>query len=59
MFIGPPGGEAVETRFSIRPYAIECLESANEKFEVAVFTAGHEWYAKPIIDYLDPKGTLI
>jgi TFIIF-interacting CTD phosphatase-like protein len=25
---------------------------------VAVFTAGYDWYANPIIDRLDPTGTL-
>ena len=35
------------------------MAKANEKFEVAVFTAAYEWCAKPIIDFLDPDGTLI
>jgi hypothetical protein len=26
---------------------------------VAVFTAGYDWYANPIIDKLDPEGKLI
>ena len=28
-------------------------------YEVAVFTAGFDWYANPIIDKIDPSGTLI
>ena len=54
-----PEGETVATGFSIRPFALECLKKANEKYEVAIFTAGHDWYANPIIDYLDKDGTLV
>lgn len=43
----------------MRPYAIQCLAFANKYFEVAIFTAGLQWFADPILDYLDPKGTLI
>ena len=57
--IGPPDEEALDTKFSVRPFAIECLKAANEKFEVAVFTAGYDWYAEPIIKHLDPEGKLI
>ena len=35
------------------------MKAVNENFEVAVFTAGEQWYADPIIDYLDPTGELI
>jgi len=49
----------VKTGFTIRPYALECLKAANKYYEVAIFTAGFDWYADPIIDYLDPKGELI
>jgi len=49
----------VKTGFTIRPYAIKCLKEANKHFEVAVFTAGYDWYANPIIDYLDPKKKLV
>ena len=49
----------MSTGFSIRPYALDCLKVANKYFEVAVFTAGHDWYANPVIDYLDPEGKLI
>jgi len=43
----------------VRPFALDCLKKANESFEVAVYTAGHDWYANAIIDYLDPDGSLI
>ena len=42
-----------------RPYLIECLRAANVDYEVAVFTAGYDWYANPIINMIDPTGTLI
>ena len=47
-------GEFVKTGFSIRPYALECLREANKYYEVAVFTCGQDWYANPILDYIDP-----
>jgi CTD small phosphatase-like protein 2 len=43
----------------IRPYLRECLEEANKHFEVVIFTAAHQRYADPIIDYIDPTNTLI
>lgn len=49
-----PDGESVKTGFTIRPYALECLRTANKFYEVAIFTAGFDWYANPIIDYIDP-----
>ena len=52
-------GEMSKAGFSIRPFAIECLKYANENYEVAIFTAGNQWFADPIIDYLDPQGDLI
>ena len=54
-----PDGESVEAQVNVRPYAIECLREANEHFQVVVFTASHQNYADPIIDYLDPNGDLI
>ena len=43
----------------VRPYLLECLRAANTDYEVAVFTAGFDWYANPIIDKIDPTGKLI
>lgn len=45
--------------FSVRPFALDCLRQANLRYEVAIFTASVDWYADPIIDYLDPTGELI
>lgn len=55
----PHTEEVIQAGFSIRPFARECLQEANKNFEIAVFTAGFDWFANPIIDYLDPKGELI
>lgn len=43
----------------VRPYLLEFLRAANTDYEVAVFTAGYDWYANPILDKIDPSGTLI
>jgi CTD small phosphatase-like protein 2 len=55
----PNSDEYVKTGFTVRPFALECLKTANKYFEVAVFTAGFDWYANPILDYLDPHKQLI
>ena len=43
----------------LRPYLHELLRTANIDYEVAIFTAGYDWYANPIIDNIDPSGNLI
>ena len=55
----PESGMFGKRYFSIRPFARECLAFANKYFEVGVFTAGLQWFADPILNYLDPKGTFI
>lgn len=52
--IDPNTGEQEWASFSIRPYVKECLTHANKFFEVAIFTAGVQWFADPILDFLDP-----
>ena len=54
-----PNGETVQAGMNIRPYVKECLISANEDYEVIVFTASHKCYADRVLDYLDPTGELI
>lgn len=51
--------EEVEAGINIRPYALECLETVNQKFEVVVFTASHQTYADAVLDFIDPEGDLI
>jgi Dullard-like phosphatase family protein len=41
-----------------RPGLDRFLAEASQHFDVYVFTAGLEAYGKPILDALDPKGTL-
>jgi Dullard-like phosphatase family protein len=51
-------GIRINASFSVRPYTRKLLQFANKHFEVAIFTAGNRWFANPILDYLDPDGTL-
>lgn len=55
----PEDGSSQKIRFAIRPYAVELLQLASLFYEVAIFTAGAKNYADPILDILDPEGTLI
>jgi len=55
----PATGQNVSASFSVRPFTTECLELINKYYEVAIFTAGNEWFADKIIDFLDPSNTLI
>ncbi|XVF40264.1 hypothetical protein PTKIN_Ptkin01aG0098300 [Pterospermum kingtungense] len=41
-----------------RPGVDEFLEMISKKYEVVVFTAGHEGYASKVLDILDPKGCI-
>ncbi|CDW74995.1 nli interacting factor-like phosphatase family protein [Stylonychia lemnae] len=59
QFVDTETGQVFKTEFSIRPFAIDFLRQANQRFEVAIFTAGFDWYANPILDKLDPDGELI
>jgi CTD small phosphatase-like protein 2 len=54
-----PTGELMKAGINIRPYAREVLMSANQDFEVIVFTASHRCYADVVLNYLDPTGALI
>ena len=55
----PDEKETFKQGFFIRPHLHEFLRAVNLDYEVAVFTAGFDWYANPIIDKIDPSGTLI
>ena len=60
VFLVEPGSqEAFANDFYVLPHLIKCLKMVNERYEVAVFTAGYDWYADPIINQIDPTGTLI
>jgi Dullard-like phosphatase family protein len=51
-----PDGEMVLVHE--RPHLHEFLEAVSSKYETHVFTAAMEVYAKPVLDTLDPKGTI-
>lgn len=54
-----PNGETVKAGINVRPYALECLQKANESYQVVVFTASHKAYADVVLDFLDPERKLI
>jgi len=45
----------IRISFHIRPHVMKLLKTLKFFYEIVVFTAGKESYAKPIIEYLDPK----
>ena len=47
-------GKVINAGFNVRPYTIEMLEEVNKYYEVAVFTASHQFYADAILDHIDP-----
>ncbi|CAD8099378.1 unnamed protein product [Paramecium sonneborni] len=51
--------EIVKAGINIRPGAIELLESLVDDFEIIIFTASHQCYAKQVLDYIDPENKLI
>ena len=55
----PDTNTVIKSGFFIRPYLYDLLRAVNVDYEVAVFTAGYDWYADPILDYLDEDNDLI
>jgi CTD small phosphatase-like protein 2 len=51
-------GFSIVSQIIVRPYAMEIISALKAKAEIIVFTASEEDYAQPILDYLDPTGTL-
>ena len=54
-----PEGDIVDTPIYVRPFAVDCLKAVGQFYEVAIFTAGLDFYADAVIDYLDPTGSLV
>ena len=52
-------GDIREVGVRVRPHAIACLQELSSHFEIAVFTASIESYARPVLDLLDPTHSLI
>jgi CTD small phosphatase-like protein 2 len=55
----PKSNEITKASFSVRPYLKEFLTFSNIYFEVGIFTAGNQWFADKIVDYLDPDDKFI
>ena len=43
---------------TLRPYLKEFLKQITSRYETYIFTAGQEVYASPLLDILDPTGTM-
>eukprot|EP01022_Parablepharisma_sp_SALTPOND_P033524 TRINITY_DN88921_c1_g1_i1.p1 TRINITY_DN88921_c1_g1~~TRINITY_DN88921_c1_g1_i1.p1 ORF type:complete len:292 (-),score=17.80 TRINITY_DN88921_c1_g1_i1:128-1003(-) len=52
-------GEIIETEFSIRPFAFEFLRKTSLYYDIILFTASTEEYAKAVLRCLDPERKLI
>lgn len=50
--------QGMALRVRKRPFLDEFLREASKRFELIAFTAGAEEYARPLLDYLDPTGTI-
>jgi len=54
-----PSREVVSVGVNVRPYALNCLQTLSQDWEIIVFTASQRCYADAILDYLDPNSELI
>lgn len=54
-----PNGQARMAGVNVRPYAREILKELNKYFEIIIFTAGHSYYAIPVLSAFDPLNELI
>ena len=55
LILTPKAGSDVKIMIKVRPYVEEFLEMMKEHFEIVVFTASSELYAKTVVQALDPK----
>ena len=51
----PGGKREVTIGINIRPYWEEALNRIKDKYHIVAFTASHESYADPVLNYLDPN----
>eukprot|EP01015_Nassula_variabilis_P021082 TRINITY_DN372_c0_g1_i3.p1 TRINITY_DN372_c0_g1~~TRINITY_DN372_c0_g1_i3.p1 ORF type:complete len:180 (-),score=34.16 TRINITY_DN372_c0_g1_i3:118-657(-) len=49
----------VQICFKVRPHAIEMIEKVSQFYEVGIFTAATNYYAKAVVKILDPSGKII
>lgn len=54
-----PSREVVSVGVNVRPYALNCLQTLSQDWEIIVFTASQRCYADAILNYLDPDNLLI
>jgi len=57
--INYPSGQTRMAGINVRPYAREILKELGKHFEIIVFTAGHSYYAIPVLTAFDPLNELI
>ena len=50
--------EEVDVKVCFRPHVLQFLHSVSRLFEVVVFTASLPQFANPVLDKLDPQGTV-
>ncbi|KRX07565.1 HAD-like domain [Pseudocohnilembus persalinus] len=50
-----PQGEVIDAGINVRPFAREILRELSKEYEIVIFTASHQCYAKAVIEHLDPK----
>lgn len=43
----------------MRPFARLVIEELSRVFEIVIFTASHDCYANPVVDFLDPSGKFV
>lgn len=53
-----PGEDKINAGINIRPHAFECVKRLSKLYQLAIFTASDSLYANPVIDLIDPTGTL-
>ena len=51
----PGGKKEVTIGINIRPHWEEALNKIKKKYHIVAFTASHESYADPVLNYLDPN----
>jgi len=59
LYTNDDEGNSVSIPLKIRPYLNEFLKSMSLLYEIIIFTAGADYYANAIINYLDPGKELI
>ena len=51
-------GKEIEIRFDIRPFFSNFLRTVSAHYEIVVFTASLQYYADPILNFIDGHNVL-